>query len=114
MWTPSTAGSTAPLPSKKTALGVRAKPLAPRRRRRLCYFESGRRSAARLLTKDEARRIAVDAGCLVAIVFSVGSVLLLGGLVSYGGNLFGASGAAIGIGAVLFVLASIAKERIDH
>ena len=30
-------------------------------------------------------------GCLVAIVFSVGSVLLLGGLVSYGGNLFGAS-----------------------
>jgi membrane associated rhomboid family serine protease len=53
-------------------------------------------------------------GCLVAIVFSVGSVLLLGGLLSYGGNLFGASGAAIGIGAVLFVLASIAKERIDY
>jgi hypothetical protein len=39
-------------------------------------------------------------GCLVAMVFSVGSVLLLGGLLSYGGgNLFGASGAAIGIGA---------------
>ena len=54
-------------------------------------------------------------GCLVAIVFSVGSVLLLGGLLSYGaGNLFGASGAAIGIGAVLRVLASIAKERIDY
>jgi len=53
-------------------------------------------------------------GCLVAFVFSVGSVLLLGGLLTYGGNLFGASGAAIGIGAVLFVLASIAKERIDY
>jgi membrane associated rhomboid family serine protease len=53
-------------------------------------------------------------GCLVAIVFSVGSVLLLGGLLFYGGNLFGASGAAIGIGAVLCVLASIAKERIDY
>jgi hypothetical protein len=52
-------------------------------------------------------------GCLVAIVFSVGSVLLLGGLLSYGGNLFGAAGASIGIGAVLCVLASIAKERID-
>src|SRR6516225_7051990 len=47
---------------RPVALGVRAKPLAPRRRRRLCYFESGRRSAARLLTKDEARQIAVDAG----------------------------------------------------
>ena len=53
-------------------------------------------------------------GCLVAIVFSVGSVLLLGGLLSYGGNLFGVAGAAIGIGAVLCVLASIAKERIDY
>jgi len=53
-------------------------------------------------------------GCLVAIVFSVGSVSLLGGLLSYGGNLFGASGAAIGIGAMLCVLASIAKERIDY
>jgi hypothetical protein len=52
-------------------------------------------------------------GCLVAIVFSVGSILLLGGLLSYGGNLFGAAGAAISIGAVLCVLASIAKERID-
>jgi membrane associated rhomboid family serine protease len=51
-------------------------------------------------------------GCLVAIVFAVGSILLLGGLLFYG-NLFGASGAAIGIGAVLCVLASIAKERID-
>jgi len=53
-------------------------------------------------------------GCLVAIVFSVGSVLLLGGLVSYGGYLFGASGAAIWIGSVLCVLASIAKGRIDY
>ena len=53
-------------------------------------------------------------GCLVAMVFSVGSVLLLGGLLSYGGgNLFGASGAAIGIGAVLCVLASIAKGAAD-
>jgi len=53
-------------------------------------------------------------GCLVAIVFSVGSVLLLGGLLTYGGNLFGASGAAIGIGAALLVLALIAKARIDY
>ena len=53
-------------------------------------------------------------GCLVAIVFSVGSVLLLGGLVSYGGYLFGASGAAIAIGSVLCVLALIAKGRIDY
>ena len=54
-------------------------------------------------------------GCLVAVVFAVGSVLLLGGLLSYGGgNLFGASGAAIGIGAVLCVLASIAKGRLDY
>jgi hypothetical protein len=54
-------------------------------------------------------------GCLVAMVFSVGSVLLLGGLLSYGGgNLFSASGAAIGIGAVLCVLASIAKGRLDY
>ena len=52
-------------------------------------------------------------GCLVAILFSGGSVLLLGGLLSYGGNLFGAAGVAIGIGAVLCVLASIAEERID-
>jgi hypothetical protein len=52
-------------------------------------------------------------GCLVAIIFSVGSVLLLGGLLSYGGNLFGASGAAIGIGAVLVALASVAEGRID-
>jgi YVTN family beta-propeller protein len=33
-----TASSTAPLPSRMTASGVKAKPLAPRRRRRLCYF----------------------------------------------------------------------------
>ena len=52
-------------------------------------------------------------GCLVAIVFAVGSILLLGGLLSYGGNLLGAAGAAIGIGAVLLVLAFIAKEQID-
>ena len=51
-------------------------------------------------------------GCLVTMVFAVGSVLLLGGLLFYG-NLFGASGAAIGIGAVLVVLAEIAKGRID-
>jgi membrane associated rhomboid family serine protease len=52
-------------------------------------------------------------GCLVATVFAVGSVLLLGGLL-FQGNLFGASGAAIGIGAVLCLLASIAKERVDY
>jgi hypothetical protein len=50
---------------------------------------------------------------LVAIVFAVGSVLLLGGLLTYG-NLFGFSGAAIGLGAVLCVLAEIAKGRIDY
>jgi hypothetical protein len=49
-------------------------------------------------------------GCLVAIIFSVGSVLLLGGLLSYGGNLFGASGAAIGIGAWLLWLQSRRDE----
>jgi len=38
-------------------------------------------------------------GCVVAIVFCIGSVLLLGGLLSYGGHLFGASDATIGIGA---------------
>jgi hypothetical protein len=53
-------------------------------------------------------------GCLVPIVFSIGSVLLLGGLLFHGGNLFNASGVAIGIGAVLLVLASIAKARIDY
>jgi hypothetical protein len=50
---------------------------------------------------------------LVTLVFSVGSALLLGGLLFHGGNLFNASGAAIGIGAMLLVLASIAKARID-
>jgi hypothetical protein len=51
-------------------------------------------------------------GSLVAIVFSLGGVLRLGGLLSHRGYLFDASGAATGIGAVLLLLASIAEARI--
>jgi hypothetical protein len=50
---------------------------------------------------------------LVAIVFLVGTVLLLGGELFFG-HLFSAPSAAIGIGAVLVILASIAQDRIDH
>jgi hypothetical protein len=50
---------------------------------------------------------------LLAIVFLVGTVLLLVGLES-GDNLFGFPGEMIGIGTVLCVLASIAKDRIDR
>jgi len=49
---------------------------------------------------------------LCAIVFLIGTVLLVGGCLFYG-NLFGASGAAIGFGTVLCVLAAIAKDQID-
>jgi len=52
-------------------------------------------------------------GWFVATVFSVGGVLLLGGLLSHRGYLFDASGAAIGIGAELVLLSSIAEARID-
>jgi len=45
---------------------------------------------------------------LLAMVFLVGTILLVGGLLSHG-NLFDASGAAIGLGAVLCVLVAIAK-----
>ena len=50
---------------------------------------------------------------LVAIVFLVGTVLLLGGELFFG-HLFSVPSVAIVIGAVLCVLASIAKERIDR
>jgi hypothetical protein len=50
---------------------------------------------------------------LVAIVFLVGTVLLLGGELFFG-HLFSAPSAAIGIGAVLCVLAAIAQDRIDR
>jgi len=49
----------------------------------------------------------------VAIVFLVGTVLLLGGELFFG-HLFSVPSAAIGIGAVLCVLASVAKARIDQ
>jgi hypothetical protein len=50
---------------------------------------------------------------LVAVVFLVGTVLLLGGELFFG-HLFSVPSVAIGIGAVLCVLAAIAKERIDR
>jgi hypothetical protein len=50
---------------------------------------------------------------LVAIVFLVGTVLLLGGELFFG-HLFSAPSAAILVGAVLCVLAAIAKDRIDR
>ena len=49
---------------------------------------------------------------LLAIVFLVGTVLLLVGLES-GDNLFGLPGEMTGIGAVLCVLAAVGKDRID-
>src|SRR5262245_57747213 len=49
---------------------------------------------------------------LLAIVFFVGTVLLVGGCLYYD-NLFSAAGAAIGFGAVLCGFAAIAKDRID-
>ena len=49
---------------------------------------------------------------LLAVVFLVGTVLLLGGLLFYG-NLFDQAAASMGIGAVLCILAAIAKDRID-
>ena len=50
---------------------------------------------------------------LFAIVFLAGTVLLLGGCL-YHDKLLSVEGAAIGFGAVLCVLASIAKDRIDR
>jgi hypothetical protein len=50
---------------------------------------------------------------LLAVVFLVGTVLLLGGLLFYG-NLFDHAAASMGIGAVLCILAAIAKDRIDY
>jgi len=50
---------------------------------------------------------------LLAIVFLAGTVLLLGGCL-YHDKLLSVEGAAIGFGAVLCVLASIAKDRIDR
>ena len=50
---------------------------------------------------------------MVAVVFLVGTILLLGGELFFG-HLFSIPSVAIVIGAVLCVLASIAKERIDR
>jgi hypothetical protein len=50
---------------------------------------------------------------LVAVVFLVGTVLLLGGELFFG-HLFSVPSAAIGIGALLCLLAAIAQDRIDH
>ena len=50
---------------------------------------------------------------LVALVFLVGTFLLLGGELFFG-HLFSVPSILIGIGAVLCVLATIAKERIDR
>ena len=50
---------------------------------------------------------------LVAIIFLVGTVLLLGGELFFG-HLFSAPSAAIVIGVVVLVLAAIAKDRIDR
>jgi hypothetical protein len=49
---------------------------------------------------------------LIAILFLVGTVLLLGGELFFG-HLFSVPTVVIGIGAVLCVLAAIAKDRID-
>ena len=50
---------------------------------------------------------------LIAMVFLVGTVLLLGGELFFG-HLFSVPSVAIGIGGVLCILATIAKERIDR
>jgi hypothetical protein len=50
---------------------------------------------------------------LVALIFLVGTVFLLGGELFFG-HLFSVPSVAIGIGAALCVLATIAKERIDR
>jgi hypothetical protein len=50
---------------------------------------------------------------LVAIVFLVGTISLIGGELFYD-NLFGVPSAAILVGALLCVLAAIAKDRIDR
>jgi hypothetical protein len=50
---------------------------------------------------------------LIGFVFLVGTVLVLGGEL-FVGHLFSAPSAAIGVGAVLCVLAAIAKDRIDR
>jgi len=50
---------------------------------------------------------------LLAVVFLVGTVLLLGGCL-YHDKLLSVEGAAVGVGAVLCVLAAIAKDRIDR
>ena len=50
---------------------------------------------------------------LLAIVFLAGTVFLLGGCL-YHDKLLSAEGAAIGFGAVLCVLAAIAKDRFDR
>ena len=50
---------------------------------------------------------------LIAMVFLVGTFLLLGGELFFG-HLFSVPSVAIGIGGVLCVLATIAKERIDR
>jgi hypothetical protein len=50
---------------------------------------------------------------LLAVVFLVGTILLLGGCL-YHDRLLSVEGAAIGVGAVLCVLAAIAKDRIDR
>ena len=50
---------------------------------------------------------------LLAIVFLAGTVLLHGGCL-YHDKLLSVEGVAIGFGAVLCVLASIAKDRIDR
>jgi len=50
---------------------------------------------------------------LLSILFLVGTVFLLSGCL-YHDKLLSAEGAAIGFGAVLCVLAAIAKDRFDR